>query len=40
MEPNVSDQWQVYLVSANAAEMIKSLGLAQAFDFGGCGGWI
>ena len=26
--------------AANAAEMIKSLGLAQAFDFGGCGGWI
>ena len=25
---------------ANGAEIIKSLGLAQAFDFGGCGGWI
>jgi hypothetical protein len=23
---------------ANGAEIIKSLGLAQAFDFGGCGG--
>ena len=28
------------VVTPNGAEMIKSLGLAQAFDFGGCGGWI
>ena len=27
-------------VAVNGAEMIKSLGLAQAFDLGGCGGWI
>jgi hypothetical protein len=27
-------------VAANGSEIIKSLGLAQAFDFGGCGGWI
>ena len=27
-------------VAANGAEIVKSLGLAQAFDFGGCGGWI
>jgi hypothetical protein len=27
-------------VAVNASEIIKSLGLAQAFDFGGCGGWI
>jgi len=25
---------------ANGGEIIKSLGLAQAFDLGGCGGWI
>ena len=25
---------------ANSSEIIKSLGLAQAFDFGGCGGPI
>jgi len=25
-------------VAANGSEIIKSLGLAQAFDFGGCGG--
>jgi site-specific DNA recombinase len=24
----------------NGSEMLKSLGLAQAFDLGGCGGWI
>ena len=28
------------VATANGAEMIKSLGLAQAFDIGGCGGWI
>jgi hypothetical protein len=27
-------------VAANGPEIIKSLGLTQAFDFGGCGGWI
>jgi DNA invertase Pin-like site-specific DNA recombinase len=27
-------------VAASGPEIIKSLGLAQAFDFGGCGGWI
>jgi cob(I)alamin adenosyltransferase len=27
-------------VAVNGSEMIKSLGLAQAFDFVGCGGWI
>ncbi len=27
-------------VAVNGSEMIKSLGLAQAFDFDGCGGWI
>ena len=28
-------------VAGKGAEIIKSLGLApQAFDFGGCGGWI
>ena len=27
-------------VAAKGAEIIKSLGLAQPFDFGGCGGWI
>ena len=26
--------------AAKGPEIIKSLGLAQAFDFGGCGGWI
>ena len=25
---------------ANGPEMLKRLGLAQAFDLGGCGGWI
>jgi hypothetical protein len=27
-------------VAANEGEIVKSLGSAQAFDFGGCGGWI
>ena len=26
--------------TANGPEMLKRLGLAQAFDLGGCGGWI
>ena len=40
--PTERDGRRFYRASgeANGSQIIKSLGLAQAFDFGGCGGWI